>query len=100
MAQNRGLTLDIIVPDVCQVPVSMLSFSRVGLVFTFCNTCKLINVEFEKIHLFRLIDTDSGPRLRGYMCMALPLTPLSIVQLQLVLHRLQNVMINDLVHHY
>ena len=44
VAQNRGLTLDIIIPDVCQVPVSMLSFSRVGLVFTFCSTCKLINV--------------------------------------------------------
>ena len=41
---GRGLTLDIIIPDVCQVPVSMLSFSRVGLVFTFCSTCKLINV--------------------------------------------------------
>ena len=54
VAQNRGLTLDIIIPDVCQVPMSMLSFSRVGLVFTFCSTCKLINVvkvEFEKIHL-------------------------------------------------
>ena len=44
VAQNRGLTLDIIIPDVCQVPVSMLSFSRVGLVLTFCSTCILINV--------------------------------------------------------
>ena len=26
VAQNRGLTLGIIIPDVCQVPVSMLSF--------------------------------------------------------------------------
>ena len=44
VAQNRGLTLDVIIPDVCQIPVSMLSFSMVGLVLTFCSTCKLINV--------------------------------------------------------
>ena len=44
VAHNRGLTCDRIILDVCQVPVSMLSFPRVGLVLTFCSTCKLINV--------------------------------------------------------
>ena len=43
VAQNRGLTWDTIITDVCQVQVSMLSFLRVGLVVTFCSLCKLIN---------------------------------------------------------
>ena len=99
VAQNRGLTLDIIIPDVCQVPVSMLSFSRVGLVFTFCSTCKLINVV--KLSLRKYIWLMwHWQRVEIKGLWALPLTPLFIVELQLVLHGLHNIMIRSIIKKY
>ena len=70
--------------------------------FTFCSTCKLINLVKLSLRKYIYLTNVTLTAGRDYGAMALPVTPLFIVQLQLVLHAhgLHSIMIWSIIKKY